>query len=33
MFAGNTDGSIKMNVHDYIAPATLEAIGEGLLLS
>ncbi|KAI1790345.1 cytochrome P450 [Ganoderma leucocontextum] len=28
LLAGNNGESIKMNVHDYIAPATLEAIGE-----
>ena len=29
MLAGHSEQSIKLNVHDYIAPATLEAIGEG----
>ena len=29
LLSGNDGESIKMNVHDYIAPATLEAIGEG----
>ncbi|KAI0701013.1 cytochrome P450 [Cerioporus squamosus] len=28
MLTGHANGSIKMNVHEYIAPATLEAIGE-----
>ncbi|RDX48634.1 cytochrome P450 [Lentinus brumalis] len=28
MLTGHASGSIKMNVHEYIAPATLEAIGE-----
>nr|VWO96500.1 Cytochrome P450 monooxygenase CYP52X1 [Ganoderma boninense] len=28
LLAGNSGESIKMNVHEYIAPATLEAIGE-----
>ncbi|EJF60674.1 cytochrome P450 [Dichomitus squalens] len=28
LLTGNAEGSIKMNVHDFIAPATLEAIGE-----
>ncbi|PIL33716.1 cytochrome P450 [Ganoderma sinense ZZ0214-1] len=28
LLAGSSGESIKMNVHDYIAPATLEAIGE-----
>ncbi|KAH9889279.1 cytochrome P450 [Cubamyces lactineus] len=28
LLAGHSEQSIKLNVHDYIAPATLEAIGE-----
>ena len=29
MLTGNAEGSIKLNIHDDVAPATLEAIGEG----
>lgn len=32
MLTGHGEGSIRLNVHENIAPATLDAIGEGTYL-